>query len=118
MKPVNIRPFRPDDAEALLAAAHADKHEVYFPSLVLEKAGKIVGYFSVAVPVVLSWQDSKQMQAVDSLKELGFIEGALAQSPFICIPCDPESPFATTGFLEKNGYVKYTKPVELYLKIK
>ena len=116
MNTINIRPFRPEDGEALVKNAEADGHGVYFPSQVIEKNGEIVGYLSLAVPIVLSWQDSKKMNAVDSIKEIGFIEGALAQSPFICIPCDPESPYMK--FLPKQGYVEYTKPVKLFIKVR
>ena len=114
MNTIQIRPCRKEDVEPLQKAAAADNHGVWFPSHILEKDGEIVGYFSAAVPVVLSWQDSKKMNAADSLKELGFIEGVLSQFPFICIPCDPDSPYMT--FLPKNGYVEYTKPVKLFIK--
>jgi len=112
---INIRLYRPEDREALLAAAHADGHEVYFPTHVIEKNNEIVGYLSLnAVPLVLSWQDSKKMGPSDSLKEIGFIEGSLQHCAFICIPCDPESPYMR--FLPKTGYAKYTVPVELFIK--
>lgn len=114
MKTIDIRPFRPEDGPELVAAAKADGHEVYYPSFVFTKDGKIVGYYSVAVPIVLSWQDSKAMNAVDSIKELGHIEGALANMPFVAIPCDPDSPYM--HFLPKQGYENYFKPVTLFIK--
>lgn len=114
MNTVKIRPFRPEDQEQLVKNAAADGHSVYFPSFVLEKDGEIVGYFSTAVPVVLTWQDSKKMNAVDSIKEIGFIEGALSNFPFICIPCDPDSPYMK--FLPKQGYEQYFKPINLFIK--
>ena len=113
---INIRPFRPEDGEQLVKNAAADGHAVYFPTFVIEKNHEIVGYLSTAVPVVLSWQDSKKMTAIDSLQEIKFIEGALANQPFICIPCDPESPYMR--FLPKAGYVEYTKPVKLFIKVR
>lgn len=113
---LNIRPFKPEDQEALVANAAADGHSVYCPSYVLEKDGRIVGYVSTAIPVVLSWQDSKLMKPLDSIKELGFIEGALANQPFICIPCDPESPYMR--LLPNQGYSEYTKLVKLFIKIR
>ena len=116
MTTIKIRPFQPSDQDALVTAAAKDNHAVYFPSFVLEKNGEIVGYFSMAVPVVLSWQDSTKMSALDSVKEIGFIEGALAQYPFICIPCDPNSPYM--AFLPKQGYVEYSKPVKLFIKVR
>ena len=111
---LKIRPYRPEDQEQLVKNAAADGHSVYFPSFVLEKNDEIVGYLSMAVPVVLSWQDSQKMGPLDSVKEIGFIEGALASQPFICIPCDPESPYMR--FLPKAGYVEYSKPVKLFIK--
>jgi hypothetical protein len=114
MNTINIRPFRPEDAEALAKAAALDGHTVYCPSFVLEKNGEIVGYYSAVVPMVLSWQDSKKMNALDSIKELGHIEGSLCNSPFIAIPCDLESPYMK--FLPKQGYENYFKPVTLFIK--
>ena len=111
---ITIRPFRPSDQEALVQNAAKDNHSVYFPTFVLEKKGEIVGYFSVAVPVVLTWQDSQKMGPLDSVQEIKFIEGLLANQPFICIPCDPDSPYMS--FLPKAGYVEYSKPVKLFIK--
>ena len=111
---INIRPFREADRQELVDNAAKDNHEVYFPSFVLEKEGCIVGYISMVVPVVLSWQDTKKMTAMDSVQEIKFIEGALAASPFICIPCDTESPYMK--FLPKAGFIEYTKPVKLFIK--
>ena len=65
-------------------------------------------------PLFLTWQDSKKMNAVDSIKEIGFIEGALSNFPFICIPCDPDSPYMK--FLPKQGYEQYFKPINLFIK--
>ena len=114
---INIRPFKESDREQLITNAAADNHAgVYCPTFVLEKNNEIVGYLSMAIPVVLSWQDSKKMSAIDSLQEIKFIEGALASSPFICIPCDTESPY--NRFLPKAGYIEYTKPVKLYIKVR
>ena len=111
---INIRPFRQADGERLVANALADKHAVYFPTHVYEKDAEIVGYFSAAVPVVMTWQDSKKVKAMDSVQIIKFIEGTLVNSPFICIPCDPDSPYV--GFLPKAGFVEYTKPVKLFIK--
>ena len=113
---VTIRPYRAEDKDELIRNAEEDGHGVYYPSFVLEKDGRIVGYLSMAVPVVLSWQDSKRMKPIDSVQEIGFIEGCLSQSPFICIPCDNESPYMR--FLPKFGYLAYTKPVTMFIKTK
>ncbi|MDE2097296.1 MAG: hypothetical protein KGL39_08645 [Patescibacteria group bacterium] len=114
MKLVNIRAYRHEDAHPLVTAANKDQHGVYFPSFVYEKEGQIVGYYSVAVPVVLSWQDRDKVTPLDSVKILGHIEGTLAGTKFISIPCDPESPYMR--FLPQQGYTPYTKPVTLFIK--
>lgn len=114
---INIRSYKPSDWDSLVKNATADNHSgVYAPTFVIEKKKEIVGYLSMAVPTVLSWQDSKKMSAVDSLQEIKFIEGVLANQPFICIPCDAESPY--NRFLPKAGYIRYTKPVNLYVKVR
>lgn len=114
MNTLHIRDFRTEDGELLVAAAKADGHAVYYPSTVYVKDGQIVGYYSVAVPMVLSWQDSKLVTAVDSMKILGHIEGSLRGMPFVAIPCDPDSPYMK--FLPKQGYENYFKPVNLFVK--
>lgn len=112
---INIIPYNAEKHQnELVQNAQADGHSVFFPSFVLQKDGRIVGYISVAVPIVLSWQDSKLMKPLDSIKELGFIEGALAASPMVCIPCDPESPYMR--LLPNQGYQQYFKPVNLFIK--
>ena len=114
---ITIRPYTEADGEQLLANAKEDGHGVYFPTHVLIKENRIVGYLSInALPLILSWQDSKRMVATDSLRELGFIEGALAGWKTFVIPCDPDSPYYKSGFLEKAGYNLYGKPVHLFLK--
>lgn len=114
MTTINIRDFQLGDRDKLNEAASVDGHSVYYPSTVYEKEGKIVGYYSVAVPMVLSWQDTKLVTAVDSMKILGHIEGSLRGMPYVAIPCDPESPYMK--FLPKQGYENYFKPVHLFIK--
>lgn len=111
---INIRPFRDEDREQLVANAAVDQHAVYWPQFVYEKDGKIVGYCSMVVPMVLSWQDSQKMGPIDSVQVIKFIEGAMAMQPMVCIPCDPESPYMK--FLPKAGYSSYFKPVNLFIK--
>jgi len=112
---ITIRPYHADDGRELNENAKADGHAVYFPSSVIVKDGRIVGYLSInQLPLILSWQDSKLMGPTDSLKEIGFIEGALINYKTFCIPCDPESPYMR--FLPKAGYALYGKPVHLFLK--
>lgn len=113
---IHIRKFNSEtDKNALSVAAGNDGHGVWFPTHVILKGTDIVGYLSIgAVPVVLSWQDSKKMGPLDSVQELGYIEGTVQNAPVVCIPCDPESPYMK--FLPKMGYRQYSKPVVLWFK--
>lgn len=112
---ISIRKYQQSDANELSVNAQNDGHGVYFPTHVIVKDKKIVGYLSLgAIPLVLSWQSTKEMGPLDSVQELGFIEGSLQNSPWVCIPCDPESPYMR--FLPKMGYTQYTKPVILWVK--
>lgn len=113
---IEIRKYNPEkDFNELTTVASSDNHGVYFPTHVIVKDKEIVGYLSLGVlPLVLSWQHTKKMGPLDSVKELGFIEGSLQNAPFICVPCDPESPYMK--FLPKMGYTEYTKPVILFIK--
>ena len=115
---VQIRAYKDEDWEPLNHAARADKHSgVYCPTHVSIKDGKIVGYLSTGViPIVLTWQDRQLVGPMDSAVTFGFTMGALKQYKIVCIPCDPESPYHTTGFLKKAGLKEYTKPVVLYIK--
>jgi len=113
---VEIRQFNSaTDEKELLEAAHKDGHEVYLPTHVYVKEGRIVGYLSInMLPTVLSWQSSEDMGPSDSLEAIGYIKGSLQNFKYLCIPCDPDSPYMK--FLPKCGFKKYTKPVELWIK--
>lgn len=115
-KLIDIRPITEKDLPELVESAKADNHAgVYAPTHVSIKGGKIVGYLSIGVvPVILTWQHTKEVGPTDSLRILGFLEGVTSQYKHICIPCDPESPY--NRLLPKAGYVQYTKPVILYIK--
>jgi hypothetical protein len=113
MKTVDIVPATEADFAELVANAKEDGHAVYFPNWIYKKEGRIVGYYSTAVPMVLSWQDKARVKAIDSIKILGHIEGSV-QSRLVVIPCDPESPY--NSWLPSQGYENYFKPVNLFLK--
>lgn len=114
---ITIRQFRPSDMEELVKKAAEDNHAgVYYPTHVSVKDGKIVGYLSIgAVPMVLCWQSTKEVKAMDSVRLVAFMEGVLTQFQSFAVPCDPESPY--NKLLPKLGYIEYTKPVKLYLKV-
>jgi len=113
---VQIRPYDPKDWEELKNNAAEDNHGgIYYPSVVSIKDGKIVGYLSIAqVPMVLCWQHSQKVGPLDSVRLLGYVEGALSQYKHFCFPCDPESPY--NRLLPKAGYSEYTRLVKLYIK--
>ena len=112
---IQIRRYKTGVWEELKRNAQADGHQAYYPTHVLIKNKEIVGYFSLGrIPMLLSWQDSKKMGAMDSVKEIGFIEGTAQQAEAIVIPCDPDSPYMK--FLPKMGYIQYTKPAILWIK--
>lgn len=87
----------PARIEALTAAAMADHHRVVAPTHVMDLGGEILGYLSInGLPTVRAWFDSRQKNALQSLKmiehgetivrELGhpaFIIGVSPQSPFL-----------------------------------
>jgi hypothetical protein len=112
---IKIERFRPDQWDELVKNAAADEHSgVYCPTHVSMLGGEIVGYLSIAqLPVVLCWQHREKVKPLDSMKLLSFINGALSGVKFHLIPCDPVSPYNT--LLEREGYVRYTKPVHLYV---
>jgi hypothetical protein len=110
---IDTRPCRLDDIEQLTKNAAVDDHTVWFPQFVHVKNGELVGYFSI-MPMVVTWQDTKKFKPTDTLKGIGFIEGVLAGQQRHCFPCATNSPYMS--FLPKAGYVKYTEPVELFIK--
>lgn len=112
---IKIEPFNPKDWDELVKNAAADEHSgVYCPTHVSKLDGEIVGYLSIAqLPVVLCWQHREKVKVMDSLKLIHYIQGALSGYKFHLIPCDPVSPYNT--LLERESYVKYTKPVHLYV---
>ena len=114
---IKIRPFNPQDWDKLVKNAEADEHSgVYCPTHVSIKNNEIVGYLSIgAVPMVLAWQHREKVKPLDSIQVLSFLEGVTHNFKTICIPCDPESPY--NKLLPKAGYVEYTKPVKLYIKV-
>ena len=118
---VKVRLYNQEkDWKILVENATADNHAgVYCPTHVtyIEKDGKetIVGYLSIGVvPMILTWQHTKLVGPIDSMRLLGFVEGCLQNFKFICFPCDTESPY--NRLLPKAGYFEYTKPVKLYVK--
>lgn len=113
---IQIRHCTEQDLPELHKNAAEDNHAgVYLPTHVSVKDGRIVGYLSVGVvPMILTWQDTKRVTPLDSIRLLSKVEGITDQYKHICFPCDPESPY--NRLLPKAGYIEYTKLVKLYVK--
>jgi len=113
---VRVRRIREEDMPELVKLAAADNHVVLKPTHVVAKDGEIVGYYSIgAVPVVLTWLDTKKMTAAGSVNSLCFVEDMLQSvgADCVCIPCWESSPFFP--YMEKFGYQK-TITTTLFVK--
>jgi hypothetical protein len=104
---VTLRPFSGDQAEfqELAELAKEDKHGVFFPTDVVLKGGKKVGWFSIgAVPTGWAWLSTKELHVRDTLTAINIVEGVQRRlgSPGLFLPCRKESPFYP--YLEKIGY--------------
>jgi hypothetical protein len=101
------RLIRHADLEPLHMAAQKDNHLVIAPTHVVEKSGEIVGYLSMGVvPLIMTWQDTKKVNARDSVGLMAFMESVMAsqRAGVICLPCVSTSPYHP--YIEKFGYVK------------
>src|ERR1700679_1944103 len=105
---IQIRKVVVEDIAPLQKMAAADDHFVFAPTHVTMKNGNYVGFISIAsIPMVLTWQDTRGVKAVDSIQIIKFIEGAVGQmgSNLVCIPCSPKSPYLP--YMERFGYKKF-----------
>jgi hypothetical protein len=105
---IQIRRVVVEDLETLKRMAQADDHFVFAPTHVTMKNGDYVGFLSIAsIPMVLTWQDTNKVKAIDSIQILKYIEGAISQmgSNLICVPCSPNSPYRS--YMERFGYNKF-----------
>lgn len=105
-----VRPIRPEDAEAVRAAAAEDGHQLVAPTHVVERDGEIIGALSVGVvPLVLAWGHSTKSRTRDAVHTVSVIENLLAlASPagtVVAIPSVAECPFA--GTLQALGYSQH-----------
>lgn len=105
-----LKPFQStkEEYDELTTLANADNHGVFFPTDVIWKGGKRVGWFSVgAVPLLMSWVSTKgEMRVRDTLQMYNTVECVQQRlgAPGILIPCYKESPFFS--YFEKIGYTK------------
>lgn len=113
-----LRVAKPEDLEELQDAVAKDGHAVTMPTHVVEKDGKLVGFVSLgAIPMVLTWQSTKEVSARDSLCLLSVVENLLRLQGIQvwCMPCVEKSPYRP--FMEKFGYTDYGS-VNLFFKEK
>ena len=106
-----VRAIRAEDVPALVRAAEADNHVVLAPTHLVVRGGEILGYASVgAVPLVLTWLDSKKVKARDMMYLVNLAENMVgtagqAQAGVVCVPCAEDSPiYPHMGAL---GYEQY-----------
>lgn len=96
----------------LLEAAGKDKHEVVFPSHLVKKDGKTIGYVGVfSMPVLMWWLDSKEGKARDTLELLAQIED-FARSKNVkryATICSEDSPYFP--HMERLGFSKLGETV-------
>lgn len=107
-KIAHVRPYAPNDYAELAQAARADSgHIAVAPTHVVEKEGRIVGYFSLgAIPLALVWLDTKACQVLDTVVVVSTYEN-LARAmghQALCVPCSKTSPFYQ--YMKKNGFVE------------
>ena len=94
-----------EERQAVVAAAMADSDNMHFPTHVVLKNNEIAGGWCLAgVPLVMMWNDSKRINARESLV-LNNMVGAMmndrgARTYFIA--CNDSSPYI--GYMEKFGY--------------
>lgn len=104
---VSMERPKPEDMEALVQAAKEDSHSVVFPTHVLKKDGKVVGYFSLApnaMPTVLAWLSTKEVPSRESFHLINAIEYQVSVNggQAIMWPVPENSPFFP--LMEKLGY--------------
>ena len=103
-----VRPITREDLEPLLLAAAKDKHEVWFPTHVVEAPdGTLVGYACVSMQpaVVFVWMDSQRNTARDTVTALKSLDDFMRMSGVqgYLMPCAPGSPYF--AHMERLGFV-------------
>ena len=92
-----VRRVVAEEVPQLEAIAAGDGHTIVAPTHIVERAGEIVGYFSIgAVPMILAWAHTKRMRSRESIHALNVAENYLATvapGATICVPCVAGSPF-------------------------
>ena len=95
------------ELDTLVENAKADDHLVLFPSHVVCKNGKIVGYGSInKTPIVNVWLSSKEIGPRDSMQLLSIAESIASSNGLdqIIMPCAEKSPFFP--LMERMGFTR------------
>lgn len=97
MSQPTIRPLKTQqELDALVLAAGDDGHSVAEPTHIIQKDGRIVGYFSVIQPTVVGvWTSSKDISARESTHLLSSLDDLIACSGkgYYLMPCKEDSPY-------------------------
>lgn len=105
-----------EDLSELLVAAKKDHHSVVFPSHLVRKEEKTIGYAGIfSMPILMWWLDSKEGKARDSLELMTQIED-IARSKNVrryATICSEDSPYyphmARLGFQKLGPTVLFEK---------
>lgn len=112
-----VRPIQQTDLELLTKAANADAHIVIYPTHLITRENKIVGYFSIKPPYCTVWCSTKDITARDSVHLMGILDALVAQSGFAdyIMLCANDSNYAPV--LNKLGFTAMGGAVLGYKKL-
>lgn len=100
-----VRPLLPRDVEPLQKAAAEDRHLLIYPTHLITRENKIVGYFSIKPPYVNVWISTQEITARDTLHLCGVLDALLAQAGCVDYILITSLDSPVTPFLEKLGYI-------------
>jgi len=105
MSCLKIVPFIKERRAELEAVAQADDHMVMYPTHTVNDGSDMVGYLSVfSIPTVNVWLHTKRVRALDSVRLLAQMNGALGMNGVreYIMPCLKTSPFYPN--MERLGF--------------
>jgi hypothetical protein len=112
---IHLRPVQAEDWPEIQRLGKENKTVPFFPTEVIVRNGKILGWVSQsAVPVIFPWT-SKEVRAKDSVVLLSIVEGVQRRlgAPGIIFPCHLDSPFYPV--MGKLGFTQ-GKNVDIFFK--
>lgn len=113
-----IRPIRNAELfEKAKAAANDDGHGVLQPTHVILKDEEVVGAFSISLPSVSFWMDSK-CGPRDSLAAFQGLDTLLAAAgtPLSLFPCERGSPYHSLLLRPELGFERIPGEWDVFLK--